>query len=180
MADYKKIFNSTDPVSVLFLGTAPAVALSGSIQAALGIGVAALAVMLLSALVMKLIGKNLTDKGRIATAILVTAFFASVAQMLMGAFLPKTAALMGVYLAILATNLMVFGTVGREEPVKPALKNGLIFLVAVFVLAGLRVLFGSGMLFGFKINAFNSVSGGLILFAIELAVINAVFVKKEG
>lgn len=180
MADIKKIFNNTDPVTVLFLGTAPAVALSGSIKAALGIGCAALVIMLLSALVMTALGKNLTEKAHIAVTVLVTAFFVSVAQMLMGAFLPKTAALMGVYLAILATNLMVFGTVGGEAPVRSALRNGLIFLAAVLVLAGVRVLFGSGMLGGFKINAFNGVYGGLILFAIELAVINAIFGKKEG
>lgn len=184
MVDYKKILTETNPVFVLFLGATPAVALSGSIKAALGIGVAALVVMLLSSVVMGLVGKNLTEKAHIAATVLVSAFFVSVVQMLMGAFLPKISATMGIYLAVLATNLMVFGTAGREaatgELVKAAVKNGLVFLAAVLVLAGVRVLFGSGMLFGFKINAFNSVYGGLILFAIELAVINAVFGKKEG
>jgi len=184
MVDYKKLLTETDPVFVLFLGAAPAVALSGSIKSALGIGVAALVIMLLTSIVMGLLGNGLTERGRLAAVVLVTAFFVSVAQMLMGAFLPKISSMMGIYLAVLATDLMVFNSASCYVSVgalfKSALKNGLIFLVAVVVLAGVRVLFGSGILGGFKIAAFNSVYGGLILFAIELAVVNAIFGKKEG
>lgn len=184
MVDHKKILTETNPVFVLFLGATPAVALSVSIKAAIGIGIAALAVMILSSVVMGLVGKSLSEKARIAASVLVSAFFVSVAQMLFGAFLPKTSAMMGLYLAVLATNMMVFAAAGKEaktgELVKSAVKNGLIFLVAVVVLAGVRVLFGSGILGGFTVKAFNEVYGGLILFAIELAVINAVFGKKEG
>ena len=184
MVDYKKLLTETDPVFVLFLGATPAVALSGSIKSALGIGAAALVIMLLTSVVMGLIGKGLTEKGRLAATVLVTAFFVSAAQMLMGAYLPGTASMMGIYLAVLAADLMVFSSASCFVSVgalaKGALRNGLIFLVAVVVLAGVRVLFGSGMLFGFKIAAFNSVYGGLILFAIELAVVNAIFGKKEG
>ena len=184
MVDYKKILTEANPVFVLFLGATPAVALSTDIKAALGVGVAALAVMLLSAIVMGLVGKNLSEKARIAASVLVSAFFVSVAQMLMGAFLPKTAAMMGVYLAVLAVNMMVFASAAKEAPtgelVKSAVKNGLIFLVAVVVLAGVRVLLGSGMLGGFTVKIFNDVYGGLILFAIELAVLNAILGKKEG
>lgn len=182
MADIKKLLADTDPVFVLFLGMAPAVALTGNIKSALGIGIAALVVMLLSSIVMTLISRFLTEKAKIGAGILVTAFFVSVVQQLYAAFLPVSYGMMGVYLAVLAVNLMVFGASSDNESVgkaaKKAVLTGLYFLVAVMVLAGVRVLFGSGILGGFKIPIFTTVQGGLILFAVELAVINAINNKR--
>lgn len=182
MADIKKLLANTDPVFVLFLGTAPAVALTGNIKSALGIGIAALVVMLLSSVVMALIGRFLTDKARIGAGILVTAFFVSVVQQLYAAFLPVSYGMMGVYLAVLAVNLMVFGVSNENECVgcaaKKAFLTGIYFLVAVMVLAGVRVLFGSGVLGSFKIPILTTVHGGLILFAVELAVIRAISLKR--
>lgn len=178
MRDYKKILANTDPVFVLFLGACPAVALSGDIKAALGIGCAALVVMIFSALVMALIGKKLTERARLVCSVLVTAFFVSVTQQLMGAYLPSVSKLMGVYLAVLAVDLMVFGVVGEEkgagEAIKDAAKTGVMFLVAVVVLAAVRMLLTGAFIDGLNIAVFGKVSGGLVLFAVELAVLNAV------
>lgn len=181
MRDYKKLLANTDPVFVLFLGACPAVALSGDIKSALGVGIAALIVMMLSALVMALIGKNLTERGKLVSSILVTAFFVSVVSMLMAAFLPGVSKMMGVYLAVLAVDLMVFGVVGNEqsagEAVKSSLKTGVLFTVAVAVLAALRMLLSGGFIAGLNIAVFGKVSGGLMLFAVELAVIKAISKK---
>lgn len=184
MRDYKKILANTDPVFVLFLGACPAVALSGDIKAALGIGCAALVVMMLSALVMALIGKKLAERARLVCSVLVTAFFVSVTQQLMGAFVPAVSKMMGVYLAVLAVDLMVFGVVGEEKSagvaIKDAAKTGVLFLAAVVVLAALRMLLTGAFIEGLNIAVFGKVSGGLTLFAIELAVINAVCNGKKA
>ena len=181
MLDHKKILADADPVFILFLGACPAVACSGSIKAALGIGVAVLLVMLLSAVVMALIGP-LTEKALIAAAVLVTAFFASAVHMLMNAYLPGVFNMLGVYLAVIAVDLMVFSVAGRQEKIGKAAKNalfaGLGFTAAVVILAGARVLLG-GLIPGFAIPIVNKVQGGLVLFAIELAVINAVRQGKK-
>lgn len=181
MPDYKKLLSCTDPVFVLFLGASPAVALSGNIKSALAVGVAALIIVVLSALVMSLIGKGLSERARLISTVLVTAFFVSVVSQLMEAFLPGAYRMMGVYLAVLAVDLMIFGVAGNErsvsESVKHGLCTGLIFTVAICVLAALRMLLGGAIIESVSISMFNQPAGGLVLFAIELAVLNGILNK---
>ena len=188
MYEIRKILGSTDPVLVLFLGACPAVAMSESLVTALAIGLAALVIMLCSAVVMRLLDKGLDESDRLVASVLVTTFFASAVQMLMKAFLPGVFSMMGIYVAVLAVDLMVFSVAGNRvasigDAIMSALLIGIYFLIAVMALAGVRVLFGSGMLFGFSIDILNTVPGGLVLFAIELAIINHIASrprKKRG
>ena len=188
MYEIRKILGSTDPVLVLFLGACPAVAMSESLVTALAIGLAALVIMLCSAVVMRLLDKWLDESDRLVASVLITTFFASAVQMLMKAFLPGVFSMMGIYVAVLAVDLMVFSVAGNRvasvaDAIMSALLIGVYFLIAVMALAGVRVLFGSGMLFGFSVDILNTVPGGLVLFAIELAIINRIASrprKKRG
>ena len=182
MSDHKKLLQNTDPVFVLFLGTAPAVMSSVSLKAALGMSLAAIFVMVCSAVIMALLKNCIGEGARLPATVLVTTFFAAAAQMLLAAFLPAGFAMLGIYVAMLAVNLMVFSVSDNEKSVgeaaKSAVLTGLYFAVAVLVLAGVRTLLG-GLLGSFKLELMGSVYGGLILFAIELAVINALRPKAK-
>ena len=177
-----------DPVFALFLGACPAIAATKDVKSALGMSAAVLVVLLLSTVVMALIKKLLPDGAKAPTTVLVTAGSAAAAQLLMQAFLPSAYQLLGVYVAVLAVNLMVF-CVGERAGNKPfgaavldAVLTGIGFAAAVIVMAAVREVLGSGSFAGLTVPFFETynmpilrqASGGLAVFAIMLAVINGV------
>lgn len=177
-----------NPVLVLFLGACPAMAQTGNVLSALGMGLAVLLVLLCSAVLVSALRKLVPQGAKLPVCVLAAAGFASVVQMLMNAFLPNVFSMLGVYLAVVAVDLIVFAgaekaterTVG--ESVKDSLLTGLGFTGALLVMAVVREFFGSGSIAGFEIPfmaeltvpVLTKAPGGFIVFAILLAVINAV------
>ena len=171
-----------DPLLILFLGAAPALGATADVRAALGMGCAALVVMLLSGLVMAALGKILPQSAKVPAAILVTTGFVSLLQLLLAAFLPTVFNMLGVYLAVLAVNLLAFRQ--AEAPsVKEALVTGLCFAVLLFVTAALREIFGAASFAGlsidfltdYKIPVLLKAPGGLMIYAFVAALCAKIF-----
>lgn len=185
MKNDKLLFRN--PAAVLFLGAAPALGASTDVRAALAMSAAVLGVLLCSSLLLGLIRKLLPREAFLAAAMLVVAGFASAAQLLLQAFVPSVYEMLGFYAAILAVDLLLFAGAecaeeqGLGKALVNALLSGLIFTVFVLLLAGIRELFGSASFAGqsvealknIRINVLTQASGGLIVFAILLAVVNA-------
>ena len=183
----KKNLLYANPVTLLFLGAAPALAASTDVRAALGMSAAVLGVLLCSSLLLGLIRKLLPREAFLAAAMLVVAGFASAAQLLLQAFVPSVYEMLGFYAAILAVDLLLFAGAecaeeqGLGKALVNALLSGLIFTVFVLLLSANRELFGSASFAGqsvealknIRINVLTQASGGLIVFAILLAVVNA-------
>lgn len=185
---------SLNPVTLLFLGAAPSLAASTDVRAALGMSAAVLGVLLCSALVLGLLRKLIPAEARLPAALLVVAGFASMAQLLLQALLPSAFEMLGFYAAILGVDLLLFG--GAENAVDHglgrglwnALLCGLCFALFTLLLAAIRELFGSASLAGNAVEALNSykvplltqASGGLIVFSLLLALVNAIFPAQAG
>lgn len=190
----KKNLLYCNPVTLLFLGAAPALAASTDVRAALGMSAAVLCVLLCSALVLGLIRKLIPAEAKFGAALLVVAGFASMAQLLLQAFLPSAWAMLGFYAAILGVDLMLFGNAenaldeGLGKGLLSALVSGLCFAVFVLILAAIRELFGAASFAGksvealkdYKIGTLTQASGGLCVFAILLAVVNRIFPSEDG
>lgn len=175
-----------NPVLVLFLGAAPAMGSTADVRAALGMGGAVLLVLLLSSALISLLRRVIPQKAMIPASILIIAGFVSVIELLMNAFLPSVYQMLGVYLAVIAVNLLVFS--GGERAVErgfgaamlDSLLTGLGFAAAIFVMAALREVFGSGSFAGIAIPFLENhnvpllvqSSGGFIIFAFLIACIN--------
>ena len=185
----KKNLLYCNPVTLLFLGAAPALAASTDVRAALGMSAAVLCVLLCSALVLGLLRKLIPAEAKFGAALLVVAGFASMTQLLLQAFLPSAWAMLGFYAAILGVDLMLFGSAenaldeGLGKGLASALVSGLCFAVFVLILAAIRELFGAASFAGksvealkdYKIGTLTQASGGLCVFAILLAVVNRIF-----
>ena len=190
----KKNLLYVNPVTLLFLGAAPALAASTDVRAALGMSAAVLCVLLCSALVLGLLRKLIPAEAKFGAALLVVAGFASMAQLLLQAFLPSAWAMLGFYAAILGVDLMLFGNAenaldeGLGKGLVSALVSGLCFAVFVLILAAIRELFGAASFAGnpvealkdYKIGTLTQASGGLCVFAILLAVVNRIFPSENG
>ena len=187
MKERKLLFRN--PVMLLFLGTAPALAASTDVRAALGMSIAVMGVLLCSALVLGLLRKLIPAEAKLAAIALVVAGFASMAQLLLQALLPSVFEMLGFYLAILAVDLLLCGSgedaadFGLGKGLLNALENGFCFAVFVLLLAGIRELFGAASLAGspiealkdYKIPMLLQVSGGLVVYSILLALFNRLF-----
>ena len=98
-----------NPVFVLVLGTCPTLATTTTVIGALAMGLAAMAVLVCSNMVISLLRKVIPDMVRIPCYIVIIAGFVTIVQMLMHAFLPELYELLGVYLALITVNCIILG-----------------------------------------------------------------------
>ena len=183
-----------NPVLVLLLGACPALAATTAVLPALTLGVTALAVMLLASLFSSLIKKLLPANTLFIAQFMLVAGFASMAQLLLNAWLPKVYNMLGVYAALLAVDALIFSESERaaQQSVGAALKDsfltGLGFIAALFVTAAIREIFGAGSFAGITLDFFKahsvslltSPAGGFFVLAIVMAVVSAVSKKSTA
>ena len=187
-----KAFLSNNPVMILFLAACPALAATTNVVAGLVMAAAVFCILVLSSLVMALLGKVSSSYVRLPLAVVVTAGFASMANMLIAAFVPSASSMLGVYVAVCAMNAMIVlkGAVasdgGGGESLKSAVVSGLEFALLVVVMAIVREVLGLGTFAGMKLSFMSTLvvpvlaktSGAFIVFSILLAVSNCF--KKEA
>jgi len=187
-----KAFLSNNPVMILFLAACPALAATTNVVAGLVIAAAVFCILVLSSLVMALLGKVSSSYVRLPLAVVVTAGFASMANMLIAAFVPNASSMLGVYVAVCAMNAMIVlkGAVASDggvgESLKSAVVSGLEFALLVVVMAIVREVLGLGTFAGMKLSFMSTLvvpvlaktSGAFIVFSILLAVSNCF--KKEA
>ncbi len=187
-----KAFLSNNPVMILFLAACPALAATTNVVAGLVMAAAVFCILVLSSLVMALLGKVSSSYVRLPLAVVVTAGFASMANMLIAAFVPNASSMLGVYVAVCAMNAMIVlkGAVASDggvgESLKSAVVSGLEFALLVVVMAIVREVLGLGTFAGMKLSFMSTLvvpvlaktSGSFIVFSILLAVSNCF--KKEA
>lgn len=187
-----KAFLSNNPVMILFLAACPALAATTNVVAGLVMAAAVFCILVLSSLVMALLSKVSSSYVRLPLAVVVTAGFASMANMLIAAFVPNASSMLGVYVAVCAMNAMIVlkGAVASDggvgESLKSAVVSGLEFALLVVVMAIVREVLGLGTFAGMKLSFMSTLvvpvlaktSGAFIVFSILLAVSNCF--KKEA
>ena len=108
-----------NPTFVLVLGMCPTLGTTTSAENGFGMGVATMAVLIMSNIVISLIKNLIPDKVRIPAFIVVIASFVTIIQMLMQAFVPSLYASLGVFIPLIVVNCIILG---RAEAF--ASKNG--------------------------------------------------------
>ncbi len=178
-----------NPVFVLVLGTCPALAMSTSVISAVGMGLAATAVLLCSNAVVSLCRKFIPDTVRIPCYIVVIAAFVTMVEMIIHAFLPDLYESLGVYLALITVNCIILGRAemfaGKNSVGKSILDGigmGLGFTLALFLMATVREVFGAGTFAGIeipfivdhKIEMLTKAPGGLLVYGLMIALVNVI------
>ena len=175
-----------NPVFVLILGTCPTLATTTTVVGAVGMGLAATAVLICSNLVISLLRKVIPDSVRIPCYIVIIAGFVTIVQMFIHAFLPSLYDLLGVYLALITVNCIILGRAemfaGKNTPGKAALDGvgmGIGFTLALLSMAIIREVIGAGSFAGieipfisnYKIEFFTKAPGGFLVYGIMIAVV---------
>ena len=177
-----------NPTFVLMLGMCPTLATTTSATNGMAMGLATMAVLICTNIVISCL-KNLTpDKVRIPVFIVVIAAFVTILQMVIKAYLPDIDAALGLFIPLIVVNCIILG---RAEAF--AAKNGVVssicdgigmgigFTFALTLLGAARELLGTGKVFDMTLFSedygalvFVLAPGAFIALGYLIAIINKI------
>ncbi len=148
-----------NPVFVLVLGMCPTLGTTTSAINGMGMGVATMAVLIMSNLVISLIKNIIPDKVRIPAFIVVIASFVTVIEMLMQAYVPSLYAALGVFIPLIVVNCIILGRAeafasknNAFDSILDGVGIGLGFTLSLTVIGAVREVLGSGAIFGMPLG----------------------------
>jgi electron transport complex protein RnfE len=140
-----------NPIFVLALGLCPSLAVSTTVNNALGMSAATVVVLMGSNLVISLLRKQIPDDIHIPAYIVVIATFVTLVDMVMQAYLPALSESLGIFIPLIVVNCIILGraeafasknTVGSS--LVDALAMGIGFTVGLTAIALVREVLGAG------------------------------------
>ncbi len=180
-----------NPTFVLILGMCPTLGTTTSAINGCGMGVATMAVLIMSNLVISLIKNFIPDKVRIPAFIVVIASFVTIIQMLMQAFVPSLYASLGVFIPLIVVNCIILGRAeafasknGALDSILDGVGIGLGFTLSLTVIGAVREVLGSGAIFNMPLGisdymplVFVLAPGGFFVLGYLMVLFNK-FVRK--
>lgn len=178
-----------NPVLVLVLGTCPTLATTTQASNALGMGLAATAVLVCSNMAISALRKVIPDKVRIPCYIVLIAGFVSIVQMIVKAYAPAVDKALGIYLPLIVVNCIILGRAemfasknGVLDSALDGIGMGIGFTLTLFVMGSIREILGNGTWYGLPIPILenNHISiltmapGGFFVFGMMIAAVTAI------
>lgn len=192
LSNFTKGFFRENPLLVLILGTCPALATTSSAMNGLGMGLATTFVLIGSNSVVSLVAKQIPDKVRIPSYIVIIATFVTIVDLLMQAYTPALYEQLGIFIPLIVVNCIVLGRAeafANKNTVFSSfidgLGMGLGFAMALGMIGSIREILGSGSIFGFKfipgdaILVFVLAPGAFIVFGYLIAIMNKLKTKTK-
>jgi len=151
-----------NPVLVQLLGTCPTLATTTSVANAVGMGLAATAVLVFSNLFISLLRKLIPKEIRIAAYIVIISGFVSAVELLIKAYLPELDASLGVFIPLIVVNCIILARAeafASRNPVIPSVVDGfamgLGFTFALALISAVREIIGAGSFLGIPLFGEN-------------------------
>lgn len=142
-----------NPALVQGLGLCPLLAVTGSVVNALGLGLATIAVLTGSNMVVSCIRNHVSDSVRLPVFVMVIASFTTCTELLMKAYTYELYQILGIFIPLIVTNCVILGradTFASRHALLPSMADGLMmglgFTLVLVLLGAIRELLGSGTL----------------------------------
>ena len=175
-----------NPTFVLMLGMCPTLATTTSAVNGMAMGLATMAVLICTNVVISLLKSLTPDKVRIPVFIVVIAAFVTILQMFIKAFLPDIDAALGLFIPLIVVNCVILGRAeafaAKQSPLASLFDGigiGLGFTLGLTLLGIVREVLGSGSIFGFtllpetyNILLFVLPPGAFITLGFLIAIVN--------
>lgn len=193
-----------NPVFVSLLGMCSTLAVTTSVEGAIGMGILFTLVMMGSNILISLLRHIIPSSVKIPCYIVIIATFVTIIKMLCEAFIPALYASLGVFISLIVVNCIILGRAeafaSKNGPIASILDGigtGIGYTIALIIVAALRELIGTGgFAFGiyfplpkeihivlipssYTISLFTQPAGGFLTLALVLAVIAFYKAKKE-
>lgn len=196
--NFKKGFIKENPAFALYLGLCPALAITTTLNNALGMGVAVIAVLTIANVIVSLLRKVTPMDVRIPVYIVIIATLVTMVEMLMQAFTTELYVALGVFIPLIVVNCIILGRAeafaSKNKVIDSAIDGvgmGLAFTFSLVILGSIRQILATGalslvnpfnqaVLFDFTlipseytISMFNQPAGAFITFAFIAAAFEA-------
>ena len=182
-----------NPTLILMLGMCPTLAVSTRAMNGIGMGLSTLAVLVLSNLVISLLRNVIPDEVRLPSYIVIVASLVTVTELLIEAYLPSLYEALGIYIPLIVVNCIILGRAeayaNKHTPmlsVMDGIGMGIGFTIALTIAGAIRELLGAGKIFGFQLlpegfgmTIFIQPPGAFLVFALIIAVMNAIGIKTR-
>jgi len=159
---------------VALLGLCPLLAVTSTATNGLGLGLATMATLIITNLIVSLSRHWLRSEIRIPMFVLIIACVVTVIELLMSAHLHQLYLALGIFLPLIVTNCAIIGRAeafASKQPIRQAVIDGfsmgLGFLAVLVVLGCMRELIGYGTLFRGADSLFGPVAAGLTVVVID-------------
>ena len=157
MQSFKDSFTNgivrANPTFILLLGLCPTLAVSTSLDNAIGMTAAVLFVLLLANIIVSSIRRFIPNRVRIPTFIVVIATLVTLVDLMMQGFVPELSKALGMYIPLIVVNCIILGRAEAfasknrvTDSIADALGMALGFGWAIFIVSLIRQLLGSGSL----------------------------------
>ncbi len=144
-----------NPTFVLLLGMCPTLGTTSSALNGMSMGLATMAVLVFSNLIISLIKDLVPNMVRIPSYVVVIASLVTVLQMLIKAYAPELDKSLGLFIPLIVVNCIILGRAeafaAKNNPVASifdGLGIGIGFTLALTLLGAVRELLGTGKVFG--------------------------------
>jgi len=152
----------SNPIFVMALGLCPSLAVTNSLDNAVGMGAAVIFVLLCSNILVSILRTWVAGIVRIPTFIVIIATFVTMVSLVFQAYVHTLYESLGIYLPLIVVNCIILG---RAEAfasknnigmaIADALGMGFGFLLAISMIATIREILGSGSLILFSNTLFS-------------------------
>ena len=153
-----------NPIFIVLLGLCPALAVSTTVLNALGMGAGVIFVLLCSNIIVSLLKNFIPDKVRIPSYIVIIASFVTIVEMVMQAYAPDLYDNLGIFVPLIVVNCVILGRAEAfaskntlKLSILDAVGMGLGFTMALFLIAFIREVLGTGTITLMSIGAFDGV-----------------------
>ena len=177
-----------NPTFVLLLGMCPTLGTTSSAVNGMSMGLATMAVLVCSNLIISLIKNFIPDMVRIPSFIVVIASLVTILQMVIKAYAPEIDASLGLFIPLIVVNCIILGRAeafaaknGPISSISDGIGMGLGFTIALTLLGAVRELLGTGRVFSFEIFSedygalvFVLAPGAFIALGYLIAIVNRI------
>lgn len=193
-----------NPVFSLYLGICSTLAISTSLNNALGMGLAVTAVLICSNVLVSIVAKITPDDVHIPVYIVIIATLVTIVEMFMHAYTADLYASLGAFLDLIVVNCIILGRAEAfacQNPVGASamdgLQMGLAYTCSLLAMSLIRQILGTGVLSmtnpftnatifsirllpkGFEMGIFTSQTGAFFTFA-TLAALVAIYKESQN
>lgn len=162
LKQFKEGLLDNNPVLVQLLGMCPTLAVTTTVANAIGMGLAATAVLICSNLFISLLRKFIPKQVRIAAYIVIISGFVTAVELLMRAYFYNLYQSLGLFIPLIVVNCIILARAeafaSKNKPLPSIIDGaamGLGFTFALVLLAFVRELLGSGKIFGWAIPGYS-------------------------
>lgn len=203
--NFKNGLIKDNPVFSLYLGICSTLAITTTVNNAIGMGAAVIMVLIMSNVLISLIRNITPDEIRIPVYIVIIATLVKIIQMLIEAFAPALNTSLGVFIPLIVVNCIILGRAeafaskhGILDSALDGLGMGLGYTLAVLAMSFIREVLSTGVLNivnpfddsqvllnltiipeDFTISLFSSSVGAFVTFAVLAAIVGVIKNKAD-